>query len=83
MASLNISIHNSDLESVSVSASYYNSSNTDLSIVADGVRIFISDYVGGKALQMIADEINKVAKEAELRNRIEQEVTARLTEVEA
>jgi hypothetical protein len=83
MASLNISIHNSDLESVKVSASYYNAENTDLSLVIDGVRIFISDYAGGKALQMIADEIMKCAQEAKVRQAIEAEVTARLSEVEA
>lgn len=83
MASLNISVHASELNSMSVSATYYNSTNTDLTITADGVRIFITDYAGGAGLAKIAAEINKVAKEADLRNSIEAEVTARLAELEA
>jgi hypothetical protein len=83
MASLNISVHESELESVSVSATYFNSTNTDITIIADGVRIFISDYAGGKVLAKIAAEINKVAAEADLRNSIEAEVTARLASAKA
>ena len=83
MASLNISVNERDLSTVDVSAKYYSKDNTDLSIIIDDVRIFITDYAGGKALKMIADEINRVADESILRSTIEAEVTRRLTEVEA
>jgi hypothetical protein len=85
MASVNISVNDRDLSKVDVSAKYYSADNTDLSIVIDDVRIFITDYAGGKALKMIADEINRVADESILRSAIEAEVFARLnpTEVEA
>lgn len=81
MASLSLSIN--DDTHVGVVATYYNATNTDLSIAVGDLRILIMDYTGGAGLNKIADEIMKVAKEADLRNAIEAEVTARLTEVEA